>query len=197
MHIITKRADFLAANKGLRNAKVGFVLLTRPNGGADAGAEDAKGMRYGITVTKKIGNAVVRNRMKRRFRELLRSALQEHGLANHDHVLIGRSGGVERDYHTMAGELIRVLEKARAGQGDPAIGRRPRKGSRPNSPPSNHPSNRPSNHPSNRPSNGPSNGPSNRPQRPSANSEAARPPSSSSSSSPSPSPNPSPSTTPE
>jgi ribonuclease P protein component len=41
--------------------------LTRPNGG--------KGIRFGITVTKKIGNAVVRNRMKRRFRELLRAAL--------------------------------------------------------------------------------------------------------------------------
>ena len=68
--VLTMRADFLAANKGLRNARVGFVLLTRPNGN--------KGVRYGITVTKKIGNAVVRNRMKRRFRELLRDALPGH-----------------------------------------------------------------------------------------------------------------------
>ncbi|MFN4020287.1 MAG: ribonuclease P protein component [Erythrobacter sp.] len=120
--VLTKRADFLAANAGIRNARSGFVLLTRPN--------DGQGIRYGITVTRKIGNAVVRNRMKRRFRELLRAALPVHGLADHDHVLIGRAGGVERDFHTMAGELAKALERAREGRGDPSGGRRPRKGSR-------------------------------------------------------------------
>lgn len=119
---LTKRADFLAANNGLRNARAGFVLLTRPNA--------AEGMRYGITVTKKIGNAVVRNRMKRRFRELLRAALPAQGLADHDHVLIGRAGGVERDFHLMADELSKALSRARAGQSDPARGRRPRGGSK-------------------------------------------------------------------
>lgn len=108
--VLTKRSDFVAANKGLRNAKPGFVLLTRPNGG--------EGVRYGITVTKKIGNAVVRNRMKRRFRELLRDALPEKALANHDHVLIGRAGGVERDFATMADELGKALSRASAGKGD-------------------------------------------------------------------------------
>ncbi|MFN3863677.1 MAG: ribonuclease P protein component [Erythrobacter sp.] len=119
--VLTKRADFLNANAGVRNARAGFVLLTRPNGG--------QGIRYGITVTKKIGNAVVRNRMKRRFRELLRAALPAQGLADHDHVLIGRAGGIERDFHTMAEELAQALERARQGRGDPAGGRRPRKGS--------------------------------------------------------------------
>lgn len=113
--VLTKRADFLSANSGLRNARAGFVLLTRPNNG--------QGMRYGITVTKKIGNAVVRNRMKRRFRELLWAALPDHGLADHDHVLIGRAGGVERDFHRMGEELVKALERASAGKGDPARGR--------------------------------------------------------------------------
>jgi len=120
--VLTKRADFLAANSGTRNARAGFVLLTRPNGG--------KGIRFGITVTKKIGNAVVRNRMKRRFRELLRGALPTQGLADHDHVLIGRAGGVERDFHTMAEELAQALARAAQGRGDPAGGRRPRRGPR-------------------------------------------------------------------
>jgi ribonuclease P protein component len=120
--VLTKRADFVAANKGLRNAKPGFVLLTRPNAG--------RGIRFGVTVTKKIGNAVVRNRMKRRFRELLRAALPDSGLADHDHVLIGRAGGVERGFHEMARELDEALGRARAGQGDPARGRRPRRGNR-------------------------------------------------------------------
>lgn len=118
--ILTKRADFIAANAGLRNARPGFVLLTRPNGG--------KGIRYGITVTKKIGNAVVRNRMKRRLRELLRAALPGKGLPDHDHVLIGRAGGVERDFAQMGKELDILLANAREGRSDQ--GRRPRRGSR-------------------------------------------------------------------
>ncbi|GAA5054278.1 ribonuclease P protein component [Erythrobacter westpacificensis] len=118
--VLTRRADFLAANRGLRNARPGFVLLTRPN--------DGHGVRYGITVTKKIGNAVVRNRMKRRFRELLRAALPEHGLPDHDHVLIGREGGIERDFAQMGRELGYALEAAREGKGDPA--RRPRRGNK-------------------------------------------------------------------
>ncbi len=120
--VLTKRADFLAANRGLRVARPGFVLLARPN--------DGLGQRYGITVTKKIGNAVVRNRMKRRFRELLRDALPDSGLPDHDHVLIGRAGGVERDFELMVQELERALQRARDGKGDPARGRRPRRGKR-------------------------------------------------------------------
>lgn len=107
---LTKRADFLAANRGLRVARPGFVLLARPNGGA--------GQRFGITVTKRIGNAVVRNRMKRRFRALLRDILPQHGMADTDHVLIGREGGVERDFALLRGELLAALGRAREGKGD-------------------------------------------------------------------------------
>lgn len=109
--VIRRRADFVAANRGLRVARPGFVLLAHPNGGL--------GKRYGVTVTKKIGNAVVRNRMKRRFRELLRAALPEAGLPDHDHVLIGREGGIERDFAQMREELAAALARAAAGQGDP------------------------------------------------------------------------------
>lgn len=108
--VMRRRADFVAANRGLRNARPGFVLLTRPNEGA--------GMRFGVTVTKKVGNAVVRNRMKRRFRELLRAALPGEGLADHDHVLIGRDGGIERDFARMHEELTAALARAREGKGD-------------------------------------------------------------------------------
>ena len=117
--MLTRRADFLAANRGLRNAGPGFVLLTHPNGG--------QGVRYGITVTKKIGNAVVRNRMKRRFRELLRAALPGQGLADTDHVLIGRDGGVERDFAKLAEELDRALSRAATGKGDARRRRGPRR----------------------------------------------------------------------
>lgn len=83
----------------------GFVLLVRPRGDAD------RTLRLGITVTRKIGNAVVRNRMKRRFRALARAILPEAGVAGADHVLIGRAGGVERDFATLGGELRKALAK--------------------------------------------------------------------------------------
>ncbi len=114
---LAKRADFLAANKGLRVARPGFVLLAAPNSG--------KGKRLGITVTKKIGNAAVRNRMKRRFRALAREVLPELGLADTDHVLIGREGGLERDFALLRAELTAALLRAREGKGDPPRRRRP------------------------------------------------------------------------
>ena len=86
----------------------GFVLLVRPRG------DDDGTMRVGFTVTKKIGNAVVRNRMKRRFRALAREMLPEHGIAGADHVLIGRAGGIGRDYAALADELKRALKKLAA-----------------------------------------------------------------------------------
>lgn len=116
MSVLTKRADFLAANRGLRIARPGFVLLVNPNG--------LDQVRYGITVTKKIGNAVVRNRMKRRFRALLREALPVAGLPGHDHVIIGRETGIERDFAKLREELAMALSRAAQGKGDPPRKRR-------------------------------------------------------------------------
>ena len=122
LSVIRKRRDFLAANRGLRVARPGFVLLARPN--------DGQGKRYGITVTKKIGNAVVRNRMKRRFRELLWAALPDAGLPDHDHILIGREGGIERDFAVLREELAAALARAAAGKGDRPRGPRQRRSRR-------------------------------------------------------------------
>ncbi len=86
----------------------GFVLLVRPRG------DDDDLVRVGFTVTKKIGNAVVRNRMKRRFRALVRDTFPDHAVPGADHVLIGRASGIERDYATLAAELTRALAKLSA-----------------------------------------------------------------------------------
>ena len=68
-------------------------------------------MRVGFTVTKKIGNAVVRNRMKRRLRALARDLLPNGGVVGADHVLIGRAGGVERPFADLRAELAKALRR--------------------------------------------------------------------------------------
>jgi ribonuclease P protein component len=107
---MTRRADFLAANRGLRAPMPGFVLLVRDRDDGDPTP------RLGITVTKKIGGSVIRNRMKRRFRALARDLLPEHAIAGADHVLIGRQGGIERDYGLLAAELDKALRRLAAKQ---------------------------------------------------------------------------------
>ena len=103
---LTRRAEFLAANGGYRAPTPGFVLLVRPRG------DDDVTMRLGLTVSKKVGNSVVRNRMKRRFRELARHVLPEAGIRGADHVIIGRQAGIERDFAQLGEELRRALARA-------------------------------------------------------------------------------------
>lgn len=102
---LTRRADYLAANGGKRTPTPGFILLVRPRNDGD------QRPRIGITVSKKVGGAVVRNRMKRRFRELARLILPDEGLAGADHVLIGRAGGIDRPFSLLADDLRRALAK--------------------------------------------------------------------------------------
>lgn len=110
---MTRRADYLAANKGQRVPMPGFVLLVRDRKDGDPA------LRLGITITKKVGGAVIRNRMKRRFREIARALLPELGIAGADHVLIGRGGGIERDFDALKAELQKALGKAVARAAQP------------------------------------------------------------------------------
>jgi ribonuclease P protein component len=85
----------------------GFILLVRERKDADPA------MRVGFTVTKKIGGAVVRNRMKRRFRALARELVPSKGLAGADHVMIGRAKGIEREFGLLRSELGEALDRLR------------------------------------------------------------------------------------
>jgi ribonuclease P protein component len=103
--VIKKRSDFLAANRGKRYATPGFVLLVKDR------QDDDPAIRLGITITKKVGNAVIRNRMRRRFRALALEMLGDKGKSGADHILIGRDGGIEKDFAELRADMARALDK--------------------------------------------------------------------------------------
>ncbi len=98
LETISKRADFLKAARAQSRAARRLVLQARQRG--DDGA-----VRVGFTVTKKVGNAVTRNRVRRRLREVAR--LQLAGLAHpgFDYVLIGRKATIDRNFGSLLGDL--------------------------------------------------------------------------------------------
>lgn len=69
-------------------------------------------MRVGFTCSKKVGNAVARNRAKRRLREVARAILPQTGHLGWDYVLIGRAGATaQRPFEDLKGDLIYALKK--------------------------------------------------------------------------------------
>ncbi|UMM64612.1 Ribonuclease P protein component [Aristophania vespae] len=75
-------------------------------------------LRVGFTVTKKIGNAVIRNRARRRLKEAARHVMQESVLVPGDMVLIGRSQTLARPFEQLKGDVRRTLKKMHEGNGE-------------------------------------------------------------------------------
>lgn len=101
---LRKRADFLAAARAAYSAQRGLVLQARARG-------DADGHRVGFTVTKKVGKAVVRNRVKRRLREAARIELGEAAKAGFDYVVIGRKATIDREFERLREDLAKAVHK--------------------------------------------------------------------------------------
>ncbi len=108
--ILKLRADFLRTAKGKRLPCPAFLLQARAR-------DDDAPWRVGFTCSKKVGNAVIRNRAKRRLREIARVVLAHHGLAGWDYVLVGRPDAtVSRDFYAMHADLEHALHKLHGTQ---------------------------------------------------------------------------------
>ena len=108
------RSEFLFVRDGTYAARGAVVVQCRAN-------PAHHGVRYGVTATKRIGNAVTRNRAKRRLREVARTLLPALGRAGHDYVLIARDRTVDRPWDRLLSDATRALQSdALLGQSAPA-----------------------------------------------------------------------------
>ncbi len=116
---LKKRAEFLRVRGGARLETRAFVLEGKPrapeaepDAGAGAAAAPSAGptCRFGFTITKRLGNAVVRNRIRRRLREAVRRVAPVAARPGYDYVLVVRGAALTRDF----ADLCRDLETALA-----------------------------------------------------------------------------------
>jgi ribonuclease P protein component len=109
---MVRRSEFLNANGGTRVPMPAFVLLVKPRG------DDCADVGYGITATKKLGGAVIRNRAKRRFRAIIQQQFPAHAVAGADHVLIARADALTQPHASLVSDVIKALGKARRRMAD-------------------------------------------------------------------------------
>ncbi|HEY1979443.1 MAG TPA: ribonuclease P protein component [Xanthobacteraceae bacterium] len=111
MERLKRRTDFRAAAQGARAPTKAFVLQARKRGGADDGRTPPPAPRLGFTVSRQVGNAVERNRVKRRLREAVRLSADDKFCAGHDYVLIGRRTALALAFGDMLHDLDAALRR--------------------------------------------------------------------------------------
>ena len=117
---LKKRADFLRAARGIRRVEGAITLETCPT--PEDQAQPGR-LRVGFTASKKIGNAVARNRAKRRLRAAAQEVLPLLGRGGHDYVLVARGTTVARPFPALLSDITTALKAAhrkldtKAGEG--------------------------------------------------------------------------------
>ena len=102
MERLKQRADFLAAAGALKVPSAGFVLQARDRSDQDPA-------RIGFTVSRKVGNAVERNRVRRRLREIVRLRSRGELRPGHDYVLVGRRAALSANFADLAADYERAI----------------------------------------------------------------------------------------
>ena len=105
MERLRQRADFLAAATGVKIPAAAFVLQTKRR-------DDEGPARFGFTVSKKVGNAVERNRVRRRLREIVRLHAAGRIRAGHDYVLVGRRAALALPFERIKQDFDGAVRRA-------------------------------------------------------------------------------------
>ena len=100
---ITKRSDYLRASKSKYFRSNSFIIQFYNRA-------DDLGPRYGVTATKKIGNAIKRNKAKRRIRNLVKDLLPKYGKNGYDYVFIAKENLINEDWVVLKEESTSVLK---------------------------------------------------------------------------------------
>jgi ribonuclease P protein component len=117
MERLRRRAEFLAVAAGAKVPASAFVLQARPR-------DDAGPARVGFTVSKKVGTAVERNRVRRRLKEAVRRSAPQAMRRGHDYVIVGRRTALTMDFERLTGELQQSLVRLHAKRGSAGAARK-------------------------------------------------------------------------
>ena len=125
---LQRRSEFLRVRNGLRWATPSFVLEAKSRDGWEPPvAVPTQLARFGFTVTKKLGSAVHRNRIKRRLKSALLIAAQSHARPGFDYVVIARSPAETTDFAELVAAFSTAFDKAHSSHGKPPNRNRPQK----------------------------------------------------------------------
>ena len=122
MQRLKKRKDYMKVARGSRTPRRGFLLqsIRRPEEAVDGAEADA---RFGFTVTKKMGNAVVRNRIRRRLKEAVRLVGAAAADPQRDFVLVGRRPALDMPFSDLVAEVVGAVRAAASGKTGPRGGK--------------------------------------------------------------------------
>jgi ribonuclease P protein component len=122
---LKRRADFQRAARGRRAGAEAFALQANQRPPLPDQALDRLGPRVGFTVTKKVGDAVVRNRIRRRLKEALRLSVDLEARVDHDYVVMARREALGRRFDLLVADLARVFLLVHSSSSRSGSGRRP------------------------------------------------------------------------
>ncbi len=100
---ITKRSDYIRAANSIFKKSSSLVVQFYNR-------EDTSGPRYGITASKKIGNAIKRNKAKRRIRHLIKNLLPKYGKNGYDYVFVAKDKVIESPWDSLLQETETILK---------------------------------------------------------------------------------------
>jgi ribonuclease P protein component len=109
---LKRRAEFQRVRKGGRWATPAFVLEAKVRSGdGHAQSEQGPGPRFGFTITRQVGKAVERNRIRRRLKAAIRDVGPDHARRNFDYVVIARRPALTAAYGAIVSDLVKALDR--------------------------------------------------------------------------------------